>query len=355
MKQVILLLSLLIATGTRAQKADAAVITRFYFLSGSIDKYPVTFLLHRVNEVFSGTYYYHSSGMPIEIAGKIDKKGFLKLRHMSRDEKSNEEIEGVFKDSSFSGTWVSKGKMLNFRVTSSKDVPLQFDYIWTHGEKKLKKKPEYMSHIEGLSYEATTVWPTATSPHPAKKIIQDEIRNLFNGKTSTEEIGRIMINHKNSFLNTPEDSIDQYEIGETVSIHYFDNRIISLAQDWFTYSGGAHGLYGTTYANFDLQNNRLLGLPDVLDTTAAAPSVEKILEKEFRKNFAFEEGEKLEDVLLVEKIHMSGNILLTGKGITFHYDPYVLAAYAYGSVDIFISYKDLQRWLKPEFKKLMGL
>jgi hypothetical protein len=176
MKHFILLFLLAGSIGSFAQKAP--VITRFYYFTGTIDKYPATFLLHRVNDDFSGSYYYHSSASPIELSGKMDKKGFLKLQHSSNDEKSNEQIEGIFKDSTFSGTWQSKGKMLSFRVALSKDPALvPFDYIWTPGDRKLVKKPEYLSHIDEISWEGRSVWPTANSTHPATQLVQQVIRD----------------------------------------------------------------------------------------------------------------------------------------------------------------------------------
>jgi hypothetical protein len=353
MKHVVFLLLLIAALGSQAQKAP---ITRVYILTGKIDKYPVTFILHRINEDFFGGYFYQSSASPIDITGKIDKNGFLKLSHLGHDEKDNENIDGVFKDTSFSGTWQSKGKVLSFRVTQQNDASaLQFDYIWTEGTKKLKDKPEHMSHIEGLSYDGRSVWPTAQSNHPAKQVIQQAIRESFGAKTGSEEIGKILVREKNEFLSVIEDSVVTYELSNAVDIAYIDDRLLSFASSNSTYSGGAHGLYGTSYFNVDLKNNRQLKLADVLDSAAAASAVGKLLEKAFKKDFPFDEGESIKDVLLVEKITMGDNFMLTGKGITFNYVPYEIAAYAFGQIALYISYKDLQPYLKPGFKKLMGL
>lgn len=130
MKHFILLLLLAGAIGSFAQKAP--VVTRFYYFRGTIDKFPVTFLLHRTNDDFTGSYFYQISASPIALWGKLDKKSMLTLKHESNDSKTSELIEGNFKDSVFSGTWQAKGKTLSFRVTESNDPSLlRFDYIWT--------------------------------------------------------------------------------------------------------------------------------------------------------------------------------------------------------------------------------
>ena len=84
-------------------------------------------------------------------------------------------------------------------------------------------------------------------------------------------------------------------------------------------------------------------------------AVQKLLEKEFVKKFPLDEDQKLSDVLLAEKIEPGENFMLSGKGITFNYVPYEIAAYVYGQIELFIPYKQIESYLKPEFKKLMGL
>lgn len=354
MKHFILLLLLAISTGSFAQKAP--VVTRFYHFTGTIDKYPVTFLLHRTNNDFTGSYFYQSSASPIALWGKLDKKGMLTLKHESNDSKTSELIEGSFKDSMFSGTWQAKGKTLSFRVTESNDPTLlRFDYIWTSGERKLVKKPAYLSHIGEISWEGKSVWPVANSKHPATQLVQQAIREMLGEKTSIEAIGPIMIRQKNAFLSVADDSLEMYMESAATEVAYVDARILSLSQSWYNFAGGAHGMHGTSYENIDLKNTRRLTLSDIIDTLTAKSAMEKILEKEFRKNFPFEEGEKLKDVLLVEKIEPTGNFMLTAKGIGFQYDPYEIAAYAYGPIFIYITFKEIQSYLKPEFKKLVGL
>ena len=87
-----------------AQKSSpASVFTQYLYFTGTIDKYPVTFHLYRINNNFSGCYYYNSTEQPIGFSGSIDKGNFLKLTHTTNDNVP-EILENIFKDSSFSGT-----------------------------------------------------------------------------------------------------------------------------------------------------------------------------------------------------------------------------------------------------------
>lgn len=356
MKHFILITLLLCGISGHSQNA-AAPITRFYWFTGKIDKYPVTLILHRVNDDFTGCYYYESSGIPMEVGGRFNNKGFLELSHSSPDDMDYETMEGPFTDSSYSATWRSNGKKLYLEVAQPKDPSfLTFDYVWTHGTQKIKNKENLPSHIEELSFDAKTVWPRAISSHPSKQLIQQVIREFLGEKNSNEEPGKIMLRMKSKFLNpASEDDLIELESSEAINVEFADNRLICLAQNWSNYTGGAHGLYGTNYENIDLQNNRRLKLSDIIDTIAAKKTLEKLLEKEFLKKFPLEKDEKISDVLLAEKITATENFALNGKGIAFNYDPYEIAAYVYGQINLFIPYKQIQPFLNPRFKKLMGL
>lgn len=46
--------------------------------------------------------------------------------------------------------------------------------------------------------------------------------------------------------------------------------------------------------------------------------------------------------------------LLTGKDITFSYYPYDIGPYFMGNIAVFIPFKDIEPYLQPAFKKLIG-
>ena len=339
-----------------AQKSSPApVITQYLYFTGTIDKYPVTFHLYRINNKFSGCYYYNSTEQPIDISGSIEKGNFLKLTHTTGDNVP-EVLEGVFKDSSFSGTWSYKGKLLPFRITRKKEAgSLQFDYIWSSGSKKPKKEHDY--DPDELSYDAATVWPTATSQHPAIEFIKQIIRNEFGEKNSQEEIGKILIRQKNSILNpvNKEDNDEPADFNITVQVEYRNDRLLTLSASSYYYNAGAaHPNHGTSYSCIDLTNKRKLDITDVLDTLAGRATLYTLLEKKFRAAFNIKKEEKLSEYLSENTIAPCNNFLLTTKGIGFHYNPYVIGPYALGDVYLYIPFKEIEAYLKPEFKQLIG-
>lgn len=357
MRQIFILLCILgNLPAALAQNGNAApVVTRYYFFIGTIDKYPVTFQLYRINDKFSGSYYYNSTEETIAISGEMGKDHFLKLTHFDLEGNAIEVLSGNFKDSSFSGTWEYKDKLLAFRVAQKKDNNgLAFDYIYTHGSKKL---PPGKFNRDQLSYDAATVWPAPSCTHTATGFIKQLIYESFGEKDAKDEIGKVMISRKKAMLNqqTNEDEeVPTYAESVTVKVEYRNTQLLTLSEFNYTDVAGAHGMYGTTYTCVDLIHNRKLAIADVLDTLAGQTALQTLLAKKFRAAYHLKNDEKISDHIFTETIPASDNFLLTSKGIGFSYLPNELGAYALGEVFLYISFKDLDTYLKPEFKQLIS-
>lgn len=104
MKQIFTLLfilgSIYAAFAQKNKSKPAPVITRFYKLTGTIDKYPITFIIHRKDDDFHGNYYYNITEEPIELFGVLQNDGSLRLTCNDRETGDmSEEFAGKFKDS----------------------------------------------------------------------------------------------------------------------------------------------------------------------------------------------------------------------------------------------------------------
>jgi hypothetical protein len=357
MRQLFILLIILGSLpAALAQKSNTTpVITRYYFFTGTIDKYPVTFHLYRVKDDFSGSYYYNSSEEAIGVTGILDKAGFLKLTHQNNEGSETETFSGNFKDSSFSGTWSYKGKLLPFRISQQKDNGgLTFDYIYTSGSKKLTKDE---NNRDELSYDAATIWPAASAKHTAIDLVKQTIYEVFGEKQTQEPIGKIMLREKNEILNPAkkDDSGPTYALGRKVQVEYRNAQLLTLSNFTYFDGGGVHGNYGTAYYCFDLVNNRKLTITDVLDTLACRDLLHSLLKKNFRTTNHLKKEEKISEYLFSDDIPLTDNFRLTSKGIGFNYNPYEIGAYALGEVFLYIPFKELGSCLKPAFRQLIGM
>ena len=117
------------------------------------------------------------------------------------------------------------------------------------------------------------------------------------------------------------------------------------------YEGGAHGINQLITFNFDLTTGKLITLSDVF-----APGYEKQLKSTLLKALKSKTGlnsmNELKDAgyLYSMDIFPSENFILNDETITFVYNPYEIAPYAVGSIELIITYSEVSKILNPSFK-----
>ncbi len=118
------------------------------------------------------------------------------------------------------------------------------------------------------------------------------------------------------------------------------------------YTGGAHGNYGSSFANIDLAGKRIWKLADIVaDTAALRPP----LNDAAIAFFNLKPGEGMEQRMLVDEVPPTDNVCVGPKGLSFVYNPYEIASYADGQVSLYIPYKKLLPVLTPAFRTRMRL
>ena len=129
--------------------------------------------------------------------------------------------------------------------------------------------------------------------------------------------------------------------GLTSKVLWQTNRYLSLDMSTYSFSGGAHGMYGTLLETFDLTSGKPLNLIDIIrDTVALRPLLEK----------GFVDAKKeeapdltLRDLLLPEfkNLPMPAMYCLVPEGVRFVYNPYEVAPYAVGQTEILLTWEQL--------------
>lgn len=144
-----------------------------------------------------------------------------------------------------------------------------------------------------------------------------------------------------------------YSSGQDLTVEYNENGYVVINQLSNDYSGGAHGNYGSSIYNFDVQNQKLLKLNDIV--TIDSLPLQKIIEQNFRKQYEIPAGASLSSQLFDDHLAASSNFILSSNGLSFLYNPYEVASYAQGQIIVYIPYTDLRKYLNPEFVKRMQI
>lgn len=125
-------------------------------------------------------------------------------------------------------------------------------------------------------------------------------------------------------------------------IYFFDGRYFSFYQDYYIYTGGAHGMPYWTGHTFDLQTGEELFLDDIIGSSEE--ELKEIVTEYFADYMARDPGSFWDDALEYVEVNTSFESLfyLTRQGIVFYFGPYELSAYAAGFQEVTIPYSEFE-------------
>jgi len=356
---IIGLISILKFTAIQAQGVSWY---KSYF--GTIGTYPVILHLHKMGNTVNGYYYYQSRMQPLYIIGDDTSAGKNGIQLFSGINTSHEVFTLNLSGKKVSGTWKKDPEnKAGLPVTlSEKTGNPQFDMIYTTGSLELRPG---MEESPAATYSAAAVWPKDNSltANLIKRVVNEE----FGSKNSTNDIGKVFLEEKKQFFaDYMEENKDfkdsllkeftySYNMDQTqwINIAFHSAKILTLADMFYSYTGGAHGNYYTNYISLDLVNNKKLKLSDVLNA-AGIKKLNPLLGKYFRKDRGLSLMDDLSEGGLYEnKIEPNENFFVTTKGIGFSYAPYEIAPYTAGEIVVFIPFTELNAYLQPKFKELI--
>ena len=132
------------------------------------------------------------------------------------------------------------------------------------------------------------------------------------------------------------------------SVVTFSSQYVVYEVMTSVYDGGAHGLTNSRYLTYDFGKGR------VIDANVMfRPDSEDALLKAIKSELMADNGvstlkELYAKVYFSDQIYVSHNVYLQGYDVVFHYNPYEIAPYSEGSVDVRIPFYEISDQLTPE-------
>lgn len=146
-----------------------------------------------------------------------------------------------------------------------------------------------------------------------------------------------------------EDYWVSFEVKGAVDYLYQRGALASFRFSHYSYSGGAHGMYATTYKLMDLKGQRWLELNDILRSGKEQALYEALLQSyadsysELAQNWLGDDEASKRETLL------SGSFAFNESGLVFSYPPYVLGPYSEGEVRLQIHGFHLKELLRAGY------
>lgn len=139
-----------------------------------------------------------------------------------------------------------------------------------------------------------------------------------------------------------------WELETQTDTTYTGPKVLTVRIETSAYTGGAHPSSNLALYMFDRETGRALSLTDLVsDTTALLNVVERTFRRQqelLPKTNLEEEGYFLQD----GRFFLPANIGVNRTGMIFYYNPYEIASYALGPIEVTVPYDQLGGILRTD-------
>jgi hypothetical protein len=322
---------------------------------------------------FGGSYYYRNTGESVGLIEAEIKGDLVRMTEFIETERHDDNGKAKapewlvhVSDTGIVGTWKSADGKQKGDISLKENYDngsYAFDIVAIEDSMIVTRTDGPC----GMRIEHNMLTPAATVNKDDAAFLTSALLHELHADSlgATDMAGYIRASNKKGFAyyrkmleSTAGDSAEvegMYDWEETVNAtcDYNDKGLVVYNLSWYNYSGGAHGDYRGLYVCADVAGRKVLHLPDVV--VVDTPRLRAMLEQAARKSFRIKPADALSTRLLVDTIPMPANFSISDRGITFHYNPYEVAAFIEGDVSFYFSYAQLGNLLTPYMKQRMGV
>lgn len=201
---------------------------------------------------------------------------------------------------------------------------------------------------------------TISVPEAINAPVKDDINDLITGfviqvlnyteEHNSETIEEEVKEFESEYNSTKKEFPDMSAVWEAKiegKLSYQSENLISLQFDSYVYTGGAHGYSALSFINIDAITGKELGTEDLFSDFEGFKAY---VENKFRKDHEIPANENINSTGFMfnnDVFHLPQNIGFSEQGILLIYNPYDIAAYSEGMIQIEIPYAEANPYLKP--------
>lgn len=137
---------------------------------------------------------------------------------------------------------------------------------------------------------------------------------------------------------------------ENSRIYYMGqrNNLVMFSKHYYSFSGGAHGMYSTEYLNIDVNKKAVIQLDDLVSSKNQT-KLKTILWENYTRERLDENGNYDDSFMAKKDFYIANNFYFSPNGITFVYPVYVLGAYAEGEIELSVSFEEISELLNKAY------
>ncbi len=332
-------------------------------LQGKIaDKYAITMdIIKRRDTItkainISGSYYYDNVGIPLDVYGKLDNGGSFELTE--RDSKGD--ITGIFKGNftgnTMKGVWINPKtkKELSFELSEATQNVAQFDFKEYYHENCERKKKNLKSHKKDtLNWGDTLCSDMSVSMISVKNLKANACIkiNALLEKTVLQPItSEKPYKNINDLLHSIDGERDFDYSDEQFGMGVISNEenVLCISVSYYGNTGGAHPNSYCAFYNFNPQTGDTISLMQIMLPEAIDNLIAVAKEKFIKTNGDLKENGWFYDEA---EFKLASNFAITKGGLLFQYNSYEAGPYVMGAPQVFLTKKELEGLVKPEYLK----
>lgn len=142
-----------------------------------------------------------------------------------------------------------------------------------------------------------------------------------------------------------------YSLYQTVTTARADNRILSLRDDTYQYTGGAHGMFYREGVTFDAKSGKKLELRDLVNdwdnfVTEASAGVIYYLKENYSEELVDDYAE------IIESMWIEGtepDWYVDASSIVIVLQEYMVGPYSMGTIEVHLPYADFRNYIKEAY------
>lgn len=199
-------------------------------------------------------------------------------------------------------------------------------------------------------------YPLFTSPQPLADSLNALVLTIFgvNKNTNLEQSQHTFMAEYEKFKKEFKDSEQSWYSQTNVSVPFQTNNVVCLSVEMDDYTGGAHGMYSTIYSNYYKPKNEILTLQKLF-TDSNLTKLLSLAETDFRTASELPMNMDLDEAgywFKDNKFHLNDNLMITNDGVTWLFNPYEVASYAQGTIELSVSKDELLPLLNHPYTNL---
>ena len=143
---------------------------------------------------------------------------------------------------------------------------------------------------------------------------------------------------------------DPWEAKIQGNVTFEDRRMLTIALASETFTGGAHGFYSKTFLNFDRESAKELAHDELFHDLEGFL---QLAEQHFRNAYNIPQQATINSTGFMfpnEAFELPQSMGFTDAGLELHYSQYEVASFADGALNLTISYKEANGYLKESYQ-----